>query len=169
MNFIALRFAPMNKPKPKQKPKRSKLLYALCAEKGENDFVAQIYIENNSIHPDIIEFPFTDKSKSLKDKLKIFSITPDKNGTGATVGSATSKELTFDGWTSTTIGSNAKTTFIIKSELLKFLKKIKLSITSLYIVIITLFLKDKGKLSIISCLSVFSLFNLYNKYFEIFS
>ena len=40
---------------------------------------------------------------------KTVTITPDVNGTGATVGAATSGTQTFSGWTSTTMGSNAQT------------------------------------------------------------
>ena len=65
------------------------------------------------------------------------------------------------------IGFNAKITLIIKSELSKYLKNIKLLIIFLYISIINLFLNAKGKLSIISFLSFVSVFNLYDKNFNI--
>ena len=40
---------------------------------------------------------------------KTITVTGNANNTGATVGAATSKSQTFSGWTSTTLGSNAKT------------------------------------------------------------
>ena len=45
----------------------------------------------------------------ISNPTKTITIIGDANGTGATVGPNTSKAQTFSGWTSTTVGSNAKT------------------------------------------------------------
>ena len=49
-----------------------------------------------------------DTDVQISNATKIVTVTGDANNTGATIGSATSGTQTFSGWTSTTLGSNAK-------------------------------------------------------------
>lgn len=64
-----------------------------------------------------------DKTVNISNPTKTVTVTGNANGTGATVGSDTRKEQTFDGWTSTTIntstayyGSNAWTNGSTKTK-----------------------------------------------------
>ena len=50
-----------------------------------------------------------DTNVTISNATKTITITGDANGTGATVGKSTSASQTFAGWTSTTLGNNAKT------------------------------------------------------------
>ena len=49
-----------------------------------------------------------DEDVQISNPTKTITITGNANGTGATVGAATSQAQTFAGWTSTTLGANAK-------------------------------------------------------------
>ena len=50
-----------------------------------------------------------DQDVQISNLTKTVTITGNANNTGATIGEATSEAQTFAGWTSTTVGSNAKT------------------------------------------------------------
>ncbi len=50
-----------------------------------------------------------DADVQISNPTKTITVTGNVNNTGATIGAATSKAQTFAGWTSTTMGSNAKT------------------------------------------------------------
>ena len=50
-----------------------------------------------------------DANVVISNPTKTVTITGDANGTGATVGAATSSAQTFQGWSSTTVGTNAQT------------------------------------------------------------
>ena len=50
-----------------------------------------------------------DQDVQISNPTKTVTVTGNANNTGATVGAAQSKAQTFSGWTSTTLGSNAKT------------------------------------------------------------
>ena len=50
-----------------------------------------------------------DKDVQISNPTKTVTVTGNVNNTGATIGAAQSKAQTFSGWTSTTLGSNAKT------------------------------------------------------------
>lgn len=60
--------------------KVSNKLYCVCVLNENKEFEAHINLANNTNYPDIFSLPFTEESKNLKGKEKVFTINPDKQG-----------------------------------------------------------------------------------------
>ena len=64
---------------------------------------------NPNLKPESAKYDEVVSIGATTSPTKTVTVTGQTNGTGATVGSATSSSQTFAGWTSSTLGSNAKT------------------------------------------------------------
>ncbi len=84
----------------------SKTLYAKCETSG---YSISYTLNGGSKGANAPTSGEKDALVTIDNPTKTITITGDANGSGATVGTSTSKAQTFKGWTSSTYGSNAKT------------------------------------------------------------
>lgn len=82
MALINFKFKPITtikKPRISKDKKKSKLLYCLCSEDGE-DYIANVNTSPSNTIPKVVKYRFTEKSYNIKGKTVVFSKYKDEHG-----------------------------------------------------------------------------------------